>query len=155
MEGEDDDDGEEHTIEELGSSSIGFRTSNGHINISHKARQSRLASLHLASSPSPRPSYLASSPPPPPPKSEKRKTVLPVSRPLPVPPEKEMSKGSLGLFPRESIGDGKRSNERGRERTPLSTLAVGNEAEVQGGRKTWGALSLKNMSRWVSGGGGY
>jgi hypothetical protein len=112
-------DGEPHTFEELGSSSIGFRTSNGHI--SPQARQSRLASLHWASSPppsrsSPQPSYLASSPPPPPPppKSEERQTVLCSERPLPT-PSKTTTKvhtptGSLGLFPRESIGDGKRSS---------------------------------------------
>ncbi|KAF1839245.1 hypothetical protein BDW02DRAFT_644053 [Decorospora gaudefroyi] len=138
------DDEEEPTIEELGSRSIGFRTSNGRVN--PVARESRLASLHLASSPS-------SSPPAPPPKSQERQTVLPVtSSPAPIPAS--VSTPSLGLFPRESMGDGKR------ERTRLSTVQARNGATPEPeARKTWGNLSLKSIvgrgSRWVSGGGGY
>lgn len=128
-------DDDEPTIEELGSSSIGFRTSNGRINST--ARRSRLASLHLSSQ----------SVPQVPPKSSKRETVIPVSQPAQAP--------GVGLFPQECPGDA------GRRRTPLSVLQAGNntatpepEEQQVHSRKTWGSLKsiVGRGSRWVSGG---
>jgi hypothetical protein len=140
---------EEPTVEELRSSSIGFRTSNGRIN--SVARRSRLASLHESSQ---------FAKPSPPPKSLKRQTV--VQAPT-VPTPTTARPAGLGLFPADAraelcAGGGER------ERTPLSMLQRDNRAtpdiedselEVQKGRQTW--VGLKNIvgrgSRWVSGGG--
>lgn len=128
---------EEPTIEELDSSSIAFRTSNGQI--SPTARQSRLASLHLSSQP---PAPL------PPPKSTKRVTAIPRS-------SESTRTASLGFFPHEMAGDEKR--ERGGKGKVEQGEGVGGEgsAEIEAqGRKTWGSLRtvLGRSSRWVSGG---
>lgn len=128
---------EEPTVEELRSSSIGFRTSNGRIN--SVARRSRLASLHESS---------RFATPSPPPKSSKRATV---------------QTAGLGLFPVYGRAE---MCERERERTPLGVVGGENARmtpeeesmlEVQKGRQQsqgWG--SLKSMvgkgGRWVSGG---
>jgi hypothetical protein len=136
-------DDEEPTVEELGSSSIGFRTSNGRIN--SIARRSRLASLHESSqfgSPSP------------PPRSSRRQTTIPSSSPMPSSPPVPVRNVGLGLFPVDSRA------ELERERTPASRLqsqtpeVEDSGLEVQKGRQVWG--SWKNVvgrgSRWVSGG---
>ncbi|KAJ4365294.1 polarity establishment/cellular polarization [Neocucurbitaria cava] len=131
-------DDDEPTIEELGSSSIGFRTSNGRINSA--ARRSRLASLHLSSS--------ASQVPQLPPKSSKRETVIPIPT---TPPPGEGAQQALpaglglgvGLFPHECPGD-----EKEKKRKPLSVVQAGNaatptpepEEQQVHGRKTWGSL---------------
>ncbi|KAH7360020.1 hypothetical protein BKA66DRAFT_552396 [Pyrenochaeta sp. MPI-SDFR-AT-0127] len=131
--GSDDD---EPTIEELGSGSIGFRTSNGRV--SATARQSRLASLHLSSQ---------QQVPQLPPKSAKRETVVRL-------PSSTSQATALGLYPQVAAGD------RGRPRSPLSTMQSGSE-ETQvtdepqaNGRKTWGSWKgiMGRGSRWVSGG---
>jgi hypothetical protein len=150
------DDDEEPTVEELRSSSIGFRTSNGRIN--SIARRSRLASLHESSQ------FATPSPPP---KSKKRETVVPVptpspaSVPFPTSTPTAVRPVGLGLFPvnaRAELCVGAGSE---REHAPLSKLAVENrmatpEVEesglgVQNGRQTWGGLVGKGK-RWVSGG---
>jgi hypothetical protein len=141
---------EEPTVEELRSSSIGFRTSNGRIN--SVARRSRLASLHESSQ------FATPSPPP---KSIKRQTVVQVPN---VPSPTGVKPAGLGLFPVDARAEMCVGGERERERTPLSIVQGDNRAtpdiedsglEVQKGRQTWGGL--KNIvgrgSRWVSGGG--
>ncbi|KAF1849988.1 uncharacterized protein K460DRAFT_326420 [Cucurbitaria berberidis CBS 394.84] len=128
-------DGDEPTIEELGSSSIGFRTSNGRIN--SVAQRSRLASLHLSSHHVPQV----------PPKSSKRETVIPVST--------SQHTASVGLFPHGCPGD-----EKERKRTPLNVVQAENAATPEPdeqqvhSRKTWGSLKgiVGRGSRWVSGG---
>lgn len=123
---------EELTVEELRSSSIGFRTSNGRIN--SVARRSRLESLHESSQ------FATPSPPP---KSLKRQTVVQIPA---VPSPTAVKPARLGLFPvdaRAELCAG--SSER--ERTPLSILQGENRAtpelddsglDVQKGRQTWG-----------------
>lgn len=127
---------DEPTIEELGSSSIGFRTSNGRV--SATARRSRLASLHLSSQ---------QSVPQIPTKSPKRETVVR------LPPSTSQAVG-LGLYPQQTPAD------RRRPRSPLSTMPVENaetpepeEQQVNGG-KPWGSWKgiVGRGSRWVSGG---
>lgn len=134
---------EEPEITELGSSSIGFCTSNGRVN-SIARRQSRLASLHESS----RPQI--------PTKSWKRNTTVPFpsSSPTAVRP------AGLGLFPVDARAElcaaaaGEETGER--ERTPVSVLQVknGGMLEVQKGRQTWGSWKsvLGRSGRWVSGG---
>jgi hypothetical protein len=142
-------DDEEPTVEELGSSSIGFRTSNGRINSS--ARRSRLASLHESSqfgSPSP------------PPRSSKRPTFVPSSSPLPSSLSGPVRSVGLGLFPVDSRAE---LNATERERTSLSRLQRDSRAtpdvedgglNVPKGRQTWGSWKnvVSRSSRWVSGG---
>lgn len=143
---------EEPTIEELRSSSIGIRSSNGQI--SHNAaRQSRLASLHESSPTFPQR-------PQPPRKSSKRDTAILV-------PRSEASNASvggkptgLGLFPVDMRAELIAAGAEGREKSPLGMVQgenkerVGGEDEVVKGRQTWG--SLKTMvgrgSKWISGG---
>lgn len=178
---DDDDDEdvnmEEATTETLRGSSIGLRASNGRV-ISTATRQSRLVSLHLASSPPPPPTCLSPFPtpspsptPPPPPKSTRRTIIAPLILPASSPPAPakagaavpQAKPHSLCLFPRESMSDARR------ESVPLSVVQKdGGDGGVdatsergEGSRgKNWGSLSLKGIvgrkSRWVSGGrGGY
>lgn len=118
---------EEPEIEELSSSSIGFRTSNGRVNSMEAHRQSRLASLHESS----RPQL--------PHKLSKRNTAVPFpsSSPTAVRP------AGLGLFPVDARAEPCAASERDRERTPLSTLqrenGDGDELQVSKGRQTWGS----------------
>jgi hypothetical protein len=144
-------DDEEPTVEELGSSSIGFRTSNGRIN--SIARRSRLASLHESS-------QIGS--PSPPPRSSRRQTAIPSSSPMPSSPMPSsppvlMRNAGLGLFPVDSRADSER------ERTPVSRLQSENRdtpdvedsgLQVAKGRQTWGSWKnvVRRGSRWVSGG---
>ncbi|KAH7389530.1 hypothetical protein DE146DRAFT_166522 [Phaeosphaeria sp. MPI-PUGE-AT-0046c] len=135
-------DDEEPTVEELGSSSIGFRTSNGRIN--SMARRSRLASLHESSR------FQSTSPPPSlPSKSSKRQTV--VAGPVCSPPETSARPAGLGLFPVDARvelcvgGKGKQEEERDTPEVEDGRL------EVAKGRQTWGSMKSK-ASRWVSGG---
>jgi hypothetical protein len=146
-------DDEEPTVEELGSSSIGFRTTNGRI--SSTARRSHLASLHESSQ------FGSPSPPPksPPPKSAKRKTarktipavVAPSSPAAVVKPAV-----GLGLFPVDVNRDRQTTSSSvilGEDRTTPG-VEDSSGLEVPKGRQTWG--SVKSMvgrgSRWVSGG---
>jgi hypothetical protein len=140
---------EEPTVEELRSSSIGFRTSNGRIN--SVARRSRLASLHESSQ------FATPSPPP---KSVKRQTVVQVPN---VPSPTGVKPAGLGLFPVDARAEMCAGGEE-RERTSLSMLQGDNRAtpeaeeselQVQKGRQTWGGLKniMGRGSRWVSGGG--
>lgn len=125
---------EEPTIEELDSSSIAFHSSNG--KISHTARQSCLASLHLSSQ----------GPPALPPKSAKRETA--------ATPSTSSRKSSLGFFPAEMAGDERRECVR----LSVMEMEEGRGKEVdqaeEQGRKTWGSLKtvLGRSSRWVGGG---
>lgn len=140
---------EEPTIEELGSSSIAFRTSNGQI--SPIARQSRLASLHESSQFSPSP----------PRKSSKRETAFKISHNNQTSsPTATRSGPGLGLFPVDTRAELCAGDYR--DRTPLSTVAGGEnrdlgtptpEPEEGGkGRQTWGSLKsiMGRGSRWVS-----
>ncbi|EAT87401.2 hypothetical protein SNOG_05010 [Parastagonospora nodorum SN15] len=138
---------EEPTVEELRSSSIGFRTSNGRIN--SNARRSRLASLHESSQ------FATPSPPP---KSSKRATVQQVA-------QTQVRPAGLGLFPVDVRAEMCVGRERERERTPLGALGGENVSRMtpegesgldgqKGRQQGWG--SLKSMvgkgGRWVSGG---
>ncbi|KAF1921905.1 hypothetical protein BDU57DRAFT_438717 [Ampelomyces quisqualis] len=159
-------DDEEPTVEELGSSSIGFRTSNGRIHPG--ARMSRLASLCESShfgSPSPPPPPVS-----PPPKSNKRETVVRAATAAAknagegVPPVQSSSPAlarapsGLGLFPVDARAEMCASVER--EGTPgqggsRATPDVESSGlEVPKGRQTWGSLRsiASTGSRWVSGG---
>jgi hypothetical protein len=146
-------DDEEPTVEELGSSSIGFRTTNGRI--SSTARRSHLASLHESSQ------FGSPSPPPksPPPKSAKRQTArraTPAATVSSSSPTVARPVVGLGLFPVDS--------NRERQKTPSSVLQGEDQTtpaaedksglDVPKARQTWG--SVKSMvgrgSRWVSGG---
>lgn len=142
-------DDEEPTVEELGSSSIGFRTSNGRIN--SNARRSRLASLHESSqfgSPSPPPRL--------PSKSSKRQTVVavPASSPpmTPAPLKPAAGMPGLGLFPVDaSAGARGKVCANGKEKERATPEVEEGRLEVQKGRQTWGSLRSK-ASRFVSGG---
>ncbi|KAH4252830.1 hypothetical protein HBI04_111550 [Parastagonospora nodorum] len=138
---------EEPTVEELRSSSIGFRTSNGRIN--SNARRSRLASLHESSQ------FATPSPPP---KSSKRATVQQVA-------QTQVRPAGLGLFPVDVRAEMCVGRERERERTPLGALGGENVSRMtpegesgldgqKGRQQGWG--SLKSMvgkgGRLVSGG---
>ncbi|KAL5120494.1 polarity establishment/cellular polarization [Pleosporales sp. CAS-2024a] len=157
---DDDDEGEEPTVEELQRSSIAVPTSNDP-RIHSTVRPSRRTSVHDEST-----HVVATHSPPPHSKKTDRLVSAPAATstsPTPTPPA--LRPVGLALFPAGARAErGAARSER--ERTPLSMVA-GHERlaspdggdsvlQVQKGRQTWGGL--KNLvgkgGRWVSGGGG-